>query len=252
MTPEHAAAASRIPTQWLGSAYIDCPMTVRRARRWGLSGWSFHVASRGGVLGEASADTVAAALGFFAPDLVRDAWDAARRVRPPVEIAAQSIAECCRWGTEHLDGFVRVRRLIDLAAPVVRNADGAGLPLFVAWRSMPSPDVTPGARAAVLLHLLRELRLGAHLIAVRAAGLSPVESILGGPDGERGAAALGWAGPYPPGAPLVRRRVWSDQVADSMVGRAMAGLTPAERGELVDLLHAAWRRCEAAATRQVA
>ena len=101
--------------RFLGSAYAECPKTLRTARELGLTGWSFFVAGLGGALGDVHPDTVAAALGFIARDAVRDAWAAARQIQPVAEIAAQNLAQCRRWGSEKLDGFFDVERLAELA-----------------------------------------------------------------------------------------------------------------------------------------
>jgi hypothetical protein len=239
VTPELTAAACKPAVQELGGAFTECPKTLRRARELTLSGWAFYVAGRGGALGDVRADTVAAALGFIAPEAVNDGWEAARRVVPPAEVAAQSLAECCRWGVEHLGAFGGLRRLVELLERAVLAADPAGMPLFAAWRAMPVPSDAPGARATVLLHLLREHRSGGHLLAVRAAGLSPLEAIISGPDGEAGAVAFGWQPPYPPLGPLVRRRAWAEAVTDRIAGQAFRVLDPVERAELVGLLESA-------------
>ena len=240
MTPEQAAAAAKPAVLALGNAFSDDPKTMRRARQIGLTGWAFYVAGRGGALGNVRADTVAAALGFIAPEAVQDGWDAACKVAPPEEIAAQNLAECCRWGREHLAGFYGLARLVELAERVVVSAEAAGMPLFAAWRSMPLPDDdAPGARAAVLAHLLREHRGQAHLLAIRASGLTPLEAIIAGPEGDTGATAFGWQPPFPPYEPLVRRRSWAEALTDRIAGDAFRALAPAERTDLVDLLDAA-------------
>jgi hypothetical protein len=239
VTPEQTAAAAKAAVMALGGAFSDDPKTMRRARQIGLTGWAFHVAGRGGALGDVRADTVAAALGFIAPEAVQDGWDAARKVAPPEAIAAHNLAECCRWGREHLESFYGVARLVDLAEQVVVGAEAAGMPLFAAWRAMPLPEDSPGARAAVLAHLLMEHRGQAHLLAVRASGLSPLEAIVAGPEGETGATALGWQPPYPHLEPLVRRRSWAEALTDRIAGDAFRCLSPADRGELVGLLDAA-------------
>src|SRR5438045_3237653 len=92
VTPDHAAAATRSAVHELGGAFAEDPKTLRRARELGLTGWSFYVAGRGGALGEVRPDTVAAALGFIAPDAVRDGWATARRVIPPSQAAAPHLA----------------------------------------------------------------------------------------------------------------------------------------------------------------
>lgn len=247
MTPELTAAAAKNAVQELGGAFTECPKTLRRARELKLSGWAFYVAGRGGALGDVRSDTVAAAIGFIAPEAVSDGWEAARRAVPPAEVAAQSLAECCRWGSEHLDAYAGVGRLVELAGRAVLAADPSGMPLFAAWRAMPVPHDGPGARAAVLLNLLREHRCGGHLLAVRAAGLSPLEAIISGPDGEAGAVAFGWQPPYPPLGPLVRRRAWAEAVTDRLAGQAFRVLDAVERVELIDLLDTALAEYRSAA-----
>ncbi|MDG4833340.1 hypothetical protein O7627_29135 [Solwaraspora sp. WMMD1047] len=236
MTPEQAASAAKPWVLELGGAFIECPHTLRRARLMGLSGWAFHIAGRAGALGDVRTETVAATMGFIAPEAVADGWEAARRVAMPGEVAVISLTECCRWGAEHLAHSPGVRRLAELTERVVAAADPTGMPLFAAWRAMPIPDDAPGARLAVLLHLLREHFAAAHLLAVRASGMSPLEAIIAGPEGEPGAVAYGWQPPYPPVGPLLRRWHWAEAVTDGIAGRAFAVLDPDERMELAQLL----------------
>jgi hypothetical protein len=247
VTPEQAAMSSKATLRFLGSAFTEDPRTLRHARELGLTGWAFFVAGLGAALGEVPADIVTAAIGFISPDAVRDAWDSARRIRPIEDIAALNIAECRRWGREKLDGFGATPRLADLVGQVVTSADATGMPLFAAWRAATSSQLaepvegyeSPGSRAAVLLHLLRHFRSGAHLLAVRAAGLSPLQAVVAGPDGEASAIAFGWQQPYPQPAPLLRRWLWAEAVTDRIVGEAFATLDPYDRIELIGLLEGA-------------
>jgi hypothetical protein len=236
VTPEQTAEAAKAAVNKLGGAFGTCSTTLRRARELGLTGWAFHVAGRGGALGDVRSDTVAAALGFIAPEAVHDGWESARRVARPDQIAAYSLDECCRWGRETLGNLPRLSRLVDLTERVVLAAESAGMPLFAAWRAMPVPDKEPGSRAAALLHLLREHRGGAHLISVRCSGLTPLEAIIASPDGEAGAIAYGWQPPYPTLGPLIRRRVWAESLTDRISGEAYGVLSVEERTELVGLL----------------
>ena len=96
VTPEQTAALSRRSMRYLGSAYTECPKTLRAARELGLGGWPFFVAGIGGALGDVHPDTVAAAVGFIAPEAVRDAWLTARQAAPPAEIARQNLARIPR------------------------------------------------------------------------------------------------------------------------------------------------------------
>jgi hypothetical protein len=239
VTPEQAAAAAKRVVLELGGAFGHDPKTMRKARQLGLTGWAFYVAGRAGALGDVRPDTAGAAMAFIASEAVKDGWEAARRIAPPPDIAAYNLAECCRWGRENLESFYGLPQLVELAERVVVDADAAGMPLFAAWRAMPIPEDSLGARAAVVLHLLREHRGGAHVLAVRASGLTPLEAILAGPDGEAGATAFGWQPPYPPFALLMRRRAVAEALTDRIAGEAYRVLEAPERRDLVDLLNAA-------------
>lgn len=247
MTPEQAASAVRPSLHGLSTAFGECPKTLRRARQMGLSGWAFYVAGRGGVLGAVRAETAAAALGFIEVDAVTDGWESASQVTTPAEVAATRLAECCRWGADHLSGLSGLDRLVELASLAVAAADPTGMPIFAAWRVMPVPDDSPGARAAVCAHLLAEHRSGAHLLAVRVGGLTPLEAMLCGPEGEAGAVAFGWPPPYPPLGPLIRRRIWAEAMTNRLAGQAFASLAGVERAELVRLLDRAVARVRATA-----
>lgn len=227
------------PVYEVDSAWSTCPKTLRRARLMGLSGWAFYVAGRGGFLGDdAPADVVAAAIGVIASDAVRAGLEAARSVGPAA-VAASRLAECARWGDEKLADLPELKRLVALVEQVVHEADAVGMTLFAANRAAGVPDGGPGACAAVLLHLLREHRAGALLLAVRACGLTPVEAIIAGPDGEEEALAFGWQPPFPAKAPLMRRYTYAEAIADRVAGQAYSALSTSDRTDLVRLVTAA-------------
>lgn len=236
MTPEQTAAASRRAVEALGSAWIKCPRTLRHARELGLSGWVFTVAGRAGALGDVGPEVAGAALGLIHPDAVRDAFDQARRVMPVSTIARERMAQCCRWGRDELTGLPGLPRFVVLTERLLQAADATGTPLFAAWRGLPVPSDAPAERAGVCLYLLTELRSGAILPGLRVAGLSPVEALLSGPEGEAGAVAYGWQPPFPRPGQLTRRRAWADAVADRIVGETLRALTAPERAEWLDLL----------------
>jgi hypothetical protein len=236
VTPEQAAANAKPGLAALIGAFAESPQTLRRARLMGLSGWAYHVSARAGALGDVRPETVAATIGFIAPDAVTDGWESAAKTVPPVEVATWHLHELCRWGAEEIGGFPRAARLLELTRRVAFGADSAGLPLFAAWRAMPVPESDPGAQAAVMLHLMQEHRLWVHVVAVRASGLTPLQAIIAGPEGETGAVAFGWQPPYPQAGPIIRRLMWAESVADSLAGQAYAQLDRAERIELIGLL----------------
>jgi len=236
VTPQSAAAAIRLPVRELELAWSTCPRTLRRARVLELSGWAFYLAGRCGVLGDdVRPDTVEASIGLISKDAVRAGWEAARKAGPAT-VAASRLAECARWGDEHLAAVPDIDRLVDLAEQVVESAEATAMPLFAAARAMPRPDGGTGGRAAVLVHLLHEHRASAALVATRACGLSPVEALIAGPDGEQEAITYGWEPPFPAKVPLLRRYHYAEAMADRICGQAWTQLTPAERTELVRLV----------------
>lgn len=236
MHPDLAAAVSRAPVCEIDNAWSTWPKTLRRARALELPGWAFYVAGRGGALGDDTRpETVTAAIGVIAPDAVQAGWEAAGKIGA-AEVAASRLAECARWGDERLAGLAELGRLVELAERYVVAADAVAMPLFAASRVMPMPDGGPGARAAVLIHLMREHRAGALLVAARACGLSPVETLIAGPEGEEEALAFGWRPPFPARVPLLRRYAYAEALAHRLVGQAFAGLGAPDRAALVQLL----------------
>ncbi|WP_305785042.1 SCO6745 family protein [Symbioplanes lichenis] len=236
MTPEQAAAKARPALATVARAFAESPRTLQRARLLGLSGWAYHVSARAGALGDVRPETVAAAVGFIAPDAINDGWEAAAKVTPPTEVAGWHLHELRQWGAAELGSFPRLARLSELAGRVVSAVDISALPLFAAWRAVPVTSETPGGQAAHLLFLLHEHRLGVQVVSVRASGMTPLQAIIAGPDGETEAVAFGWQPPYPPAGPLVRRRMWAESIADSLSGQAYAALDGPERVEFCGLL----------------
>jgi hypothetical protein len=87
--------------------------------------------------------------------------------------------------------------------------------------------------------MMRELRAGALLIAARSCGLTAVETIIAGPEGEEEAITFGWQPPFPARTPLMRRFLYAEALADRIAGQAYASLRAAERLDLVRVLTAA-------------
>lgn len=136
----------------------------------GFNGMDFYGAGRGGVLGDVSADVVAAALVFFNPSVVEGAWEGSRDVMSR-SAAAELFAGCLvTWAGEHLGDDVDWARLAELAGKVVDNASIGGAPVFAGWRALPVPT-DPKAAALHQLNALRELRMARHGAAVTAVGL---------------------------------------------------------------------------------
>jgi hypothetical protein len=247
VTPELAAAGAARALVVLEDAWTTDPRVLGRARALGLSGWTFHLAGRVGVLGEdIHPETLFALLGTVSPEAVRTGWAAARRVGPGM-VATARLTECADWGADRL-GEVAGAGLAELMQCVVDGADATAMPVFAAIRRMVATfsDAPPGGRVALLSHALAEHRWGAMLVAFRAVGLTPVEALVAGPEGEQEAIASGWSPPFPARLPVLRRYAAAGVLADRITGAAYAALGTDKRVRLVDCLNMAANAAAAA------
>ena len=196
-------------------------------------GYAYYVAGRGGVLGEVDSDVIAAAFGFFEPSLVRKMWDIGVAVEGAAAAATRYGAACAQFGRKRLAGFDGATRTAELAGRVANGADIAGLPLFAGWRNQPVPDDAEG-RAYFLMHVLRELRGGAHLSAVVATGLGPRAAVFasGGADM---AKQFGWAEPFDDLAGATKKPTedLTDEILTRLYGAILSAHEVAELAELV-------------------
>ncbi|MFC9995533.1 hypothetical protein [Nocardia sp. NPDC127526] len=236
------AAAVKKYVGELGGAF----MIGREAKEFGAATgvdgyWGPYTRGRGGVLGDVDADVVVAAFGFFPPKAVRTHWESVPA--PAAKVAADYLTACQDFGRRKLADFAHAGRLAELLQPVVDSADAAGAPLFAGWRAMPLAADAPG-RVAQLLHVLRELRGGLHLLAVRAQGLTPLQAVLisGSPlnSGADQARWYGWPEPFEDITPDLRKR-WeaAEALTDELIAPAFAALDEESGRELVELLKAA-------------
>jgi len=173
MTPEELVAAASRKIGNLGRSFYFTPETAAQGEKLGLDVFEFYFLGRGGVLGDVDARVVTSAFGYFKPQLVESMWNAGRAKIPPREAAAAYL-ECCReWGRARLSQLSGLEEFCGAAEAVSSAANPAGLPVFAGISGAPLPPDPPG-RAMQLTALLRELRGGAHLVAVLACGVPPV------------------------------------------------------------------------------
>lgn len=231
-------AAVKSEIQNIGGAFMFSREAKAFGAATGVDGFiGSYTRGRGSVLGEVDADVVAAAFGFFEPDTVRAAW--ASVSMPVAEAAAGYLAACQDFGRRKLAGFESAERLAELLQVVVDAAEVAGVSLFAGWRAMPLAADAPG-RVLQLIHCLRELRGGLHLMAVRASGLSPFEAALigGSPraDGPTQARLFGWGDRVDATevtAALRERWAAAEALTDELIAPAFAGLDEQSAKELV-------------------
>lgn len=216
----------------LGSAFYFTPETLARGRELGLDGYRFYFLGRGGVLGDVEAPVVTSAFGYFSPSLVAHLWDTARTIVPPRQ-AARDYLGCAHGMARRLLGEAGdLSGFCDAAEAVATAADVAALALFAGVMGEPLPDDRP-ARAMQLLVALRELRGSAHLVAVRAVGLSPkVAHYLRRPDDF---ARFGWREDPPATSEGDRRRLAeADRLTDRLLDPAFSVLDEVGRQDLLE------------------
>jgi hypothetical protein len=233
MTPEQAGHELREAVVRIPGGYMTAGSTYARGAELGFAGADFYVSGRAGVLGEVHADIVVAALVFFAPDLVHEAWARTAPVLPRAQAAAEWAAAGHAWATEHLPDEVDWNTVAALLGRVVHAAPVAAAPLFAGWRALPEPEDVK-ALAMHRLNALRELRGALHGAAVLTVGLTPIEAIV--VRTPTMASVFGWPEPHPEPKPLHDRWGLAEARTDRMFGRNLAVLDNDERAELVEML----------------
>src|SRR5688572_10250523 len=104
MTPRETAVIVKDAIDSLGGGFMLSPELRQTTKDLGMRGWEMYFAGRAGVLGDADADVVAAALAFFPPDFVRSRWDAAREKLDLAEAAERFAGACHQWARNRLTG----------------------------------------------------------------------------------------------------------------------------------------------------
>ncbi len=170
MDPRDVMQATKAKMSDIGAAFYFHPDTLARGKELGLSGMRFYALGRAGVLGDADPAVVQSAFGYFHPDRLTSWLVQAREVMSPRDCARAYIACNHHLGRTHLDGLEGLDAFVEAASTVIGAVDGAALALFAALRAEPVPEDAPAAAIHQAM-VLRELRGGAHLVAVAAVGL---------------------------------------------------------------------------------
>mgnify|MGYP006273036481 FL=1 len=227
----------------LGGAFMLDPSVLGPGKEAGYpGGFSYYVVGRGGVLGDVDANVVSSAFGFFEPSLVRSLWEAGVVVEGARAGADRYTQGCCDWGRRRLAPWTGAARTAELLTRVIDQADDSGLALFAGWRAQARPD-DPIGRAYLLIHILRELRGGAHLVATLAGGITPLEAVLANPTGHGTAQAerFGWKAPFPAVEQLASAMTAAEATTNGLAARCLDVLTEHELDELVALVGEAYR-----------
>lgn len=141
-------------------------------------GWMAYFATRSAALGEVPPAVVTACFYGFAPRMVERALPDAWRHATPADAVAARYEVFHRASTRLLGPAVDEwadASLADDVASVVHDVAPAGSPMFAAHASLDIP-VPTHLRLFWAAAALREYRGDAHIAALRAAGIGPVES----------------------------------------------------------------------------
>ena len=154
-----------------GYRYYFTPETRAVAETLGLNGMEFYVLGRGGVLGDCDGQALAANFGYFSPAMIGGVWDAAKAKCSPRRAGRAHLDCSADYGRAKFAGVPGLADFVAAAEEVNSVADPDGLGLYAAIRCEELATDVP-ARAMQLATVLREFRGSAHLVAIRAAGLT--------------------------------------------------------------------------------
>ena len=155
--------------------YYFSQSTKDTGKSLGLKGMEFYVAGRGGALGDCEGSVVAAAFGYFNPIIINAAWTLAIAKHPARTIGSMHYECAAVVGREKLSALPNLAEFVSAMQKVFDAMDPDGLALFAAFKSLPLVNDLPG-RAMQLAASLREYRGSAHLVAVRASGVSGIQA----------------------------------------------------------------------------
>jgi hypothetical protein len=217
----------------LGAAFMMHGETGQYGESIGLGFLEFYALGRGGVLGNVEPDVVVDAFGFFEPTLVANTWNAARQKMDPKQASEHYRDACAEWGRKRLAAIDSLERFNEIAERVIAANTAPGA-LFDGWKQVSLPDDAPG-RAMVLIHVLREMRGGAHIEAVRRVGI-PIREALA-TNAPHMYQIFGWTDEMP--APDPERAGQAEDITDELVAPAFEGLDESEREIFADVIDAA-------------
>jgi hypothetical protein len=237
--PREIIRAIAAPTADIGASFYFHPDTLARGKELGLDGFRFYALGRGGVLGDVEPDVVLSAFGYFEPALIAKIWGSAKAIASPRQAAREYLACAAAFGRARFAHLSGLDAYADAAAAVVAAVDVGAMPLFAGVRSEPVPEDAP-ARALHHAVLLRELRGGAHLVAVASVGLpTKVAHAIKRPTET---ALFGWSEPpaVTDGDRALHAR--AEQITEDLLVPAFSVLDEAAGAALVDgtlAMHAA-------------
>ena len=216
-----AARAAGSPIEQAVAVFMLHPETFAQSSAAGYDNpFAGYVAGRGGVLGEATGDTVSSVFVVFEPDFVRAMWEEGVAVRGAADAAELYWGQVAGFARKYLAGAEGMDRIATLGEKIIAVTPGAGLPLYAGWRTMPLAD-DPPARALQVMFVLRELRCGVHFNFLTGSGITPVEAHMLN-KGEQYTKMFGWPEPFANGADKKERYAEVEQATNRRMAEIFA------------------------------
>jgi hypothetical protein len=221
----------------MGAAYMMSPNAGAAGETIGLDFFTYYALGRAGVLGDVDGKTVADAFFFFNPELVAGVWDAGKANNDPREVAKHYADSCAAFGREKLADIDRLDDFTKLAERIAQGHEPTpSSSLFARWRDMPLPDDAAGRAAVQCVLVLRELRGGAHVEAVKQVGIAPADAVTVNSPGMF--QLFGWTHEMPDAEPFKASCEEAERITDDLVAPAFSSLSDDERETFGNVLGA--------------
>lgn len=219
----------------VGDGFFFAPSTVAAGEAVDLDAFAFYGLGRAGVMGDVHPSVVSSAFGYFKPSVVEFLWREGRAHCEP-EVAAKAHLEAASaYAHAHLEGVGGLEDFNEMAERIVAAHPKAASPLGAALAARELPD-HPLERAYRLVLTLRELRGGAHLVAVVACGLEPrVAHFIAAPEAF---TLYGWGNDDVPevGNAEIEAMARAQDLTDEIVAPAFAEVAEADRLHFIGVL----------------
>lgn len=208
------------------------------------TGREFWVVGRAGVMGDCTWQAAAGALAFHGPDLIEGAWTHLPAGMTHQDVSGHYASLVHAWGERALTPVFdhgNLERIDELGRRIIHAAPAELGAIFDGWRLLPRPDDV-GARVALTTQIMREMRGAAHIHAILAAGITPLDAILASTNapprtGPGYAERMGFTGPFRDPEEVRAQRLEAEATTARIMEGFYAVLTPeelAEFGELVE------------------
>lgn len=235
-----AAVASASPIETAGAAWMLHSETFEASLGAGYDHpFSGHFAGRGGMLGDAPTEVVAASLYHFPIEVTTLFWEAGKPIKGAVGGADLYHAQAAQWAEKHLAGVSGLERFAELGEKIIAVAPRNGLPVFAGWAAKPRVS-DPAGHAFQVLLVIRELRGGIHLGALALTGISPKEAHLLNspgycpgrpPAGTEYAGLFGWSEPWPDVSHLKAKHDEVEEITNKRMAAIIGSALSAEEAE---------------------